>query len=141
MKFRSKNADPIRIPSTSGHIVIVGQEWVAVPDHMIGDAYAAGCISEEMYETIKNLDAPAEKNPEGNEGDGKVNIVELGERLGKINAAINEMIDSPEGSFTNAGLPNLNKLSEKCGFTVTKAEMLPLWEEISAERDAQEGDW
>jgi len=131
MKFRSRNKKPTRIASTTGHVVLVDQEWIDVPEHMEGDAYAAGCISEEMYDTIKNLDAP-----EGN----KVNILELGERMGTVKNAINEMIEDDGDNFTKAGLPNLSILSARCGFTVPKKEMIEAWAEVAAERDEVEGD-
>lgn len=50
MKFRSRSDSEVaRLASTTGHIILVGQEFVEVPQHMESEAYANGCVSEELY--------------------------------------------------------------------------------------------
>lgn len=142
MKFRSRSKDEVtRLASTTGHVCLIGQEWAEVPEHMEGDAYSKGCISEEMFETIK--DTLAKEAAEG--GKGETADLDLdketkeGARNATIKTAIDKMIDDPKPSdFTARGLPNLAVLSERCKFPVPKVVMEPIWEYIQAERDKEE---
>ena len=160
MRFRSKNKKDIRIASTTGHVILVGQEWVTVPEHMERDAYASGCISEEMYETMLNMNAPEDSdqgeelphdpaNPD-KDRDATAKVVDpapksahetmLESQALTVKAMINKMVDEPQVcDFTERGTPNLKVLSDKCEFTVSKAVMEPIWEEIQKERDNEEG--
>ena len=134
MRFRSRSDNDVaRLTSTSGHIVLVGQEFVEVPQHMEAEAYANGCVSEELYNSIKA--DMARGALAGGEGKG----VQLPSgvtdeaRPEVIRRGILEMLDGKEeGAFTAAGLPNLKVLSGKCGFQVAKDEMESAWGEISA---------
>jgi len=177
MRFRSKNRKNIRLASTTGHVILVGEEWVTVPEHMEGDAYANGCISEEMFNTIASMQSPEGQNVphnpanpanegdksidpassfnEGDEGldndpptsdeDSKPVVSDheqaiIAQKL-TIRAMINKMVDNPSVSdFTERGTPNLKVLSDRCEFTVTKAAMEPIWTDIQAERDKEEGE-
>ena len=133
MKFRSRrDGEVIRIASTSGHIVLVGDEFVEVPEHMEPDAYAAGCVSEALYNSIK---ADMEK-------DAAAKIALVGgamtpeQKHAAIKVAIGAMLDGEdEGSFTAAGLPNMKVLAKTTGFAVTKEEMEAAWAEVSAEKE------
>jgi len=48
-RFKSITGATKRIASTSGHVILVGDEFTEVPDHLISDAQAAGLLSEEIY--------------------------------------------------------------------------------------------
>lgn len=130
MKFRSRSDEQvIRLASTSGHIVLVGKEFVEVPEHMESQAYAEGCVSEALYNSIR---ADMEK-------DAAAQAALVGGGLTEelkheaIKAAIVAMLDGKdEGSFTTAGLPNMKALAKQCGFQVTKDEMEAAWAEVSA---------
>ena len=139
MRFRSRsNSEVARLASTSGHIILVGQEFVEVPQHMEAEAYANGCVSEELYNSIKADmakgalaagDGGGVQLPGGvTDGPGPEVI-----RQTTIRRSIRAMLDGKEeGAFTAAGLPNLKVLSGKCGFQVSKDEMEVAWGEISA---------
>ena len=134
MKFRSRrDGEVIRIASTSGHICLVGSEFVEVPDHMEPDAYAAGCVSEALYNSIKadmEKDAAAKTALTG----GALTPAQKHEA---IKLAIQSMLDGNEdGNFTTAGLPNMKVLVKQTGFPLTKDEMEAAWNEIVA---AQQG--
>ena len=137
MKFRSRrDGEVIRIASTSGHICLVGSEFVEVPDHMEPDAYAAGCVSEALYNSIK---ADMEK-------DAAAKAALVGGALTEdqkheaIKVAIGAMLDSKdESSFTKEGLPNMKALVKQTGFTVSKEEMEKAWSEIAAQAGSSEG--
>ena len=143
MKFRSRNKDVVRLASTMGHVCLIGQEWVEVPDHMEGDAYSKGCISEEMYDTIKETIDKEEEQETIPAGDGDTldfsPATDEGVRNATIKEAIDKIIDEPEPSdFTARGLPNLAVLSERCKFPVPKVVMEPVWDYVQKERDAKE---
>lgn len=145
MKFRSRNKDIIRLASTIGHVCLIGEEWSEVPEHMESEAYSKGCISEEMYETIKDTIDKEEGNvTDIPVGDGDTldfsPATDEGVRNVTIKEAIDKMIDEPKPSdFTARGMPNLSVLSERCGFPVPKVFMEPVWDFIQKERDAEEG--
>ena len=134
MKFRSRrDGEVIRIASTSGHICLVGSEFVEVPDHMESDAYAAGCVSEALYNSIK---ADMEKDAAA-----KAALVGGGltpeQKHEAIKLAIGAMLDSKDdGSFTKDGLPNMKVLAKQTGFAVSKDEMEAAWAEVAAQADS-----
>lgn len=130
MKFRSRSDEQvIRLASTSGHIVLVGKEFVEVPEHMESQAYAEGCVSEALYKSIRadiEKDAAAQVALAG----GALTAEQKHEA---IKTAIVAMLDGKdEGSFTTAGLPNMKVLAKQCGFQLTKDEMEAAWAEVSA---------
>ena len=142
MKFRSRSDNQVvRLASTTGHICLVGREFVEIPEHMEAEAYANGCVSEELYNAIKadlaagNLVAGGGVRLPGNGGP-------QAERTSVIKQQIEAMLDSGEdGAFTAAGLPNLKVLSGKCGFQVGKDEMETVWGAIAAGKEQDgEGD-
>lgn len=131
MKFRSRSDEQvIRLASTSGHIVLVGKDFVEVPEHMESQAYAEGCVSEALYNSIRadmEKDAAAQAALIG----GGLTAEQKREA---VKAAIVAMLDGKEeGSFTAAGLPNMKALAKQCGFQVTKDEMEAVWETIVAQ--------
>lgn len=135
MKFRSRKTGAVqRLASTSGHILLVGDEFVEVPEHMEAEAYANGCISEELYNSIKSdmeADATAQSALVGGE-------LSAEQKAEAIKAAITAMLDSAEeGAFTAAGLPNLKVLSKATGFSVSKEDMEAAWAEVSSTVTAQ----
>ncbi|HBA73418.1 MAG TPA: hypothetical protein DCZ63_14880 [Geobacter sp.] len=49
--FKTRNGQkPVRLASTSGHVVIVGSEWQEVLDPMVPDALKHGLLSKELYD-------------------------------------------------------------------------------------------
>ena len=137
MKFRSRRDDEvIRIASTTGHICLVGSEFVEVPEHMESDAYAAGCVSEALYNSIKadmEKDAAAKVALAGGS-------LTAAQKHAAIKVAIGSMLDGKdEGSFTKEGLPNMKVLVKQTGFSVSKEEMEAAWNEIAAS-DQNDGD-
>jgi hypothetical protein len=118
-KFRSIDGTDVHVKLTSGHTAVIGKDWRPLPDHMHREAYANGCISDNM---LQGMAGP--KEPPGKDGD-KANDPE---RAAKILAAIKVMIDAnkPE-KFTTTGLPRADALSEAVGFEVTSAERDAAW--------------
>jgi len=105
------------LASTSGHVIIVGPEFIEVPVHLEPEAHAQGCLSEEMYEAVQ--------------GEVTVGLT--------VEDAIRNMISIPEqNDFTTQGLPDLRRLKNLCNRPVTKEEMMVAWDVVSAEKDAEE---
>ena len=144
MKFRSRSNDEVvRLASTSGHICLIGQEFVEVPEHMISEAYASGCVSEDIYNSIK---ADLAKDALKGDANGAAKVTLPGgsnppntppavDKPAVIRSQVDAMLaGNEEGAFTAAGLPNLKALSSKCGFQVTKEDLEPVWAAIVAEK-------
>ena len=142
MRFINRTKGEVtRIASTSGHIVLVGDEFVEVPEHMEADAFSKGCISEALYKSIRaDMEADLKKSS------AMVALVgggspEDADRSPVIIAKINEMMDSAEdGYFTKAGLPNLKILETLCGFRVSKEEMEAAWASVVAAKSTDTGE-
>lgn len=126
-KFRSRIVgEPVRIASTSGHICIIGDEFVDVPGHMVSDAYAAGAISEDMYNSIR---ADIEKEQKA---------AAAIDRPAVVDAKLQEMLDSDDkGYFTTQGIPNRKILNKLCAFTVSNDEFELAWNKVITERDTK----
>lgn len=112
MRFKKIDPPEARVASTSGHVIMIGKEFVDIPEHLIPEAYGQGCISEEVYNSIKS------------------------ESVGlSVEDAIANMINTPEtGDFTSTGLPDLRRLRSLCNRSVTRDEMMVAWDKISAEK-------
>ena len=125
-KFKSITGKNVRIASTSGHVVIVGPDFVAVPDDLAGEAMAAGLLPESIYNEAK-------KAAEGElAGSGSLKTELDAEKKSGILAAlakINDMVNSgveltPNGNkLVNRGKPVLSAVSEFCGFEVKTADV------------------
>ncbi len=48
--------DPVRLASTDGHIIIIGAEAREVPENLVAEARAAGCISDNEIVIIDDND-------------------------------------------------------------------------------------
>lgn len=140
MKFRSRsNTETIRLASTSGDILLIGSEFVEIPAHMEAEAYAKGCVSEEIYNSIR---ADIENDSAAADIAAQTALVSgtltEEQRVAAIKTAINAMLDSnEEGNFTAQGLPHLKKLSALAGFTVSKEEMEAVWTSVSTSPEGQ----
>ena len=145
MRFRSRsNSEVARLASTSGHIILVGQEFVEVPEHMEADAYSNGCVSEEIYNSIKadmakGAEQAAMEMLAGATGSGaqQVSVIKLPsgdiireDRPSVIRQAIQGMLDGgEEGAFTAAAAPAIivlaARLSRRNAFGLRKNSRAP----------------
>jgi hypothetical protein len=127
MQYKSMTGKVERIASTSGHILMIGEDYVDVPEHMEGDARAAGCVSKDMFEKIKGGNVPPPE-PMGHE-----------ERMEVIVDKIKEMAASNDpNDFTARGKPNLKVLAGKCGFRPDKEEFESAW--LVIQKELSEGE-
>ena len=122
MKYRSPTNEPVRISSTSGRIMIIGPKLVEIPPDLEAEARYKGCVSEQIMEGLSSRE---QNTPQ----------------LLSVEDAIRSMISMPEdGDFTAQGLPNLRSLTRLCQRNITKEEMMPAWEKVSAEMDEKESE-
>lgn len=115
MLFRSRDGETKRVASTSGSIILVGEDPVEIPAHMEIDAYAAGCLPE-------GTDKP------------KPDYVEPEDRQEVVTKAMTIMIkrDLPD-DITKSGKINKTTLAKECGFSPTSLEYRNAWELINQE--------
>ena len=104
MKLYAPTQTPVSIGLTSGHMHVVTFDGTETPAMFRREAIANGCLtSPEERDTV----AP---------------VAEF-VRADVIKAQIEAMMDGDnEGDFKADGTPNLNALSKRCGFTVTRDE-------------------
>lgn len=123
-KFRSLSGEAVQVALTNGHVTVVGSEWKPLPEHFHREAYARGCISEDMINDIKG---PPKGAP------GKTNLTPE-ERAEKIQSVIRQMVSEnvPE-KFTTTGLPRAEAVNEACGFATTAEERTAAFDAVSGE--------
>lgn len=119
--FYSTTGEPVHLALTTGHTAIVdtmeGSEGAGSPLHprFHREAVTKGCLPLGAQE----FKLPAEET--------------VPTREGIIGTRLKEMLDgSDEDDFTGAGLPNLNNLTRRCGFKVSKDEMEKVWAKVKA---------
>jgi len=114
-KFRSISGKDVQVALLSGHVAMVGVEWRPLPALFHQEAYARGCISDDMLSGIKGPDSMSG-------GSGNTALSDE-ERKQKIESVIKSLVDAnnPE-SFTSTGLPRADVVNKECGFTTTAEE-------------------
>ena len=120
MRFCSRDGETKRVASISGHILRIGKAFIEVPAHMEGEAFAAGCLSEEVFTNITAANGPG------------INAAPPVDRPATVKLKIQEMLDGDDPTFfTTKGTPNRTVLDELCTFKVTKEEFEAAWEAVS----------
>ena len=153
-QYINPNGEKVRIASTSGHVVFIGEEPVDILPHMEAEAKAQGCMPYSMYQALEEklkrqmeermtgAMAPAGEKAEGevkaNAGDpepgaeGKLNLEE-DQKLKKVVEAIELMLDADNDDyFTGNGLPRAAAVNELAGFEVSKELREKAWEIVKA---------
>ena len=110
---------PVRVASTAGYIVIVTPEGVHVPQELVPEAQARGCV-------IANDNSIAEpQEPE------EIPVYEFRpkSREDKIREIIDEMVEeNDEKNFTKEGIPRVAAVSKRFGEPVASIELLDILE-------------
>lgn len=120
MKFKSPTDTPVYVPSTTSVCAWVGPTYRELPAVLHREALIRGCITDNM--TAESIAEQSASEPGRIDG--------LGERIAEQLREI--MVRGDVGDFTKAGLPDLEKLSKRCGFTVTRTDMLAQWKALKA---------
>lgn len=111
-KFCSPSGAQIRIALTSGHITIIGKEWTEVHKRFWPQALAKGCISEDMYDQVKNLDKPDKVVPD----------------VTKVIDAIDIIVKEGDVEKFDGDKPNAVVLSAMVGFEVNEEMLNNAWD-------------
>jgi hypothetical protein len=124
-KFRSASGSPIRIALLSGHITTVGNEWASLSEVFWKDAYANGCVSEDM-DVFKDIERLQEA--------GVIDQVQALQNLrGKVREAVDKCLaeGNPE-NFTASKGPKAQYLNSAVGETVPAHVREEIWAEYVA---------
>lgn len=115
MKLRSPFPTPLHLALTSGHTFVVPHDGVEVPVIFQAEALSKGAVVAEGETT------PSPTSPT------------VAVRAETIETALRAMLDSgDESEFTADGKPNLAKLKNRVGFTVSREEADAAWSVVSA---------
>lgn len=140
--------EPVRLASTTGHVVLVGEIPREIPDIFVQEAKGKGCYTEEEVAAITSRlrgesFEPAQtggtdpiQSPAGGEaGAGQPgNGSEPNERLEAIKTATIELLNTgtPE-LFTTGNKPKVEELAKILGFEVTAQERDVAFEAVTIE--------
>ncbi len=127
-KFKSLTGEEVRLAFTTGHIFIVGEEFVPLPAGPGGEfwraAFASGCISEEALTKAIERQRAGKPSPILGTGEKRdLSKLSIEDRKSIAKEKISQMYAVKDPAhFTKDDLPSVEKLSELCGFTVKKDE-------------------
>jgi hypothetical protein len=117
LRFRSPTDNVLHVTTIFGHAARIGPDWRELPPILHKPAIAAGAITDNMTADSINASNESADPPFSQEAEIRKAIIAM---LGE---------DDPT-NFTNAGVPNLNKLSARCGFTVDREQMQQVWADL-----------
>lgn len=121
MKFRTRSGT-VRLGSPSGHVHSLTEIWQELDPRFHKEAYAAGCLSEDMVAAIQVLQTHGADG--ALQGDAA--------RLEKAKAAVQRMLDGDNpADFTAGGIPDLRRLRVLADFDVSAEERDAAWKAVS----------
>jgi len=140
--------EPVRLASTAGHVVIVGETPREIPDIFIQEAKGKGCYTEEEVAAITSrlrgessksiqsgVDGQDQSHVSGETGERQSNNdSEPDERFAAIKNATIELLNTgiPE-FFTTGNKPKVEELAKVLGFEVTAQERDAAFEAVTIE--------
>jgi len=121
-KFRSASGTPIRLSLLSGHVTTVGNEWASLSELFWRDAYASGCVSEDM-DVFKDIERLQEA--------GVIDQVQaLQDLRGRVRAAVDKCLtEGNPDDFTAQKGPKAQYLNTEVGETVPPHVREEIWNE------------
>ena len=128
-KFKSTIGNQVRLSLLSGHTALVGPEWRELPELFHQEAYANGCVSDDMFKAQAMASIPVAKAEA---------IASNGSREAKILKEIAAMVEGNDlKDFTQSGAPDATILSTRVGERITSQKRNEMWfkfqEELKAE--------
>lgn len=130
-RFRTRTGEEARLTHESGHIQVITDVFVPVHPMFHRDAYANGCVDEEMLRPGGGF-VPAS----GSAAPPPPPSLTPEQRKERILDAIIEMTNTGDiTKFTAGGVPKADILSEMVGFTVPAAERDAIFKELMAEKE------
>lgn len=125
MLFRA-NPD-VRVALTSGHTVVISDEWREIPAMFHSEAIALGAEFDKSSGKI--VSAKIESSEEANNRPDSEDDV--------IRTAINIMVNREDpDDFTVDGNPKVPVVSKVAGMIVTKVDVMRVFREMQAEAEA-----
>ena len=118
-RFKSTTGKPVRVFGGEGHITIVPTSWKELHERFHSQAYASGCISEDMI-----------KNESMSDVDPKVVRVmnNIALQKNEIEDAMRELVKKNDlKAFGANGKPKSTNLTEMVGFRVTNPVRDEVW--------------
>lgn len=119
-KFKSIAGQPVRIALLDGHVAWVAEEWTDLHPRFHSAAYAAGCVSQDMY-----------RNSQLSESDARIANTMQNVMLQKkeVEDAIRKLVEDNdlEAFDKKNGKPKSTVLSEMVGFRVTNTVRDEVW--------------
>lgn len=130
-KFKAPNGHPdIRVALTSGHVTIIGQKFIDLPELFWQGAYAEGALSEDMVDPRSFDEAVAEKAAE---------VKEEADKFYKfLKEQLQTIYDKPNGNIDKNGNPLYRRVVSLVKKTVKKELIMKAWDEIKEEAEAKE---
>jgi hypothetical protein len=118
-RFKSADGSEVRVALETGHVTIIGNEWTELHERFHSQAYANGCISEDM---AKLAEIKLNK-----ETVNKIETVAL--KKEKIKGAIQQLLEEfDQANFTNGtNLPKSTVLTKMIGEKVSNSERDEVW--------------
>lgn len=122
-RFRSASGSPVRLALLSGHVTIVGTEWVSLGEVFWREAYANGCVSDDMevFQDIEKL-----------QDAGVIDKVQALQVLrDKVRSAVDKCLEegNPDNFTANKG-PKAQYLNAEVGETVPANIREEIWNEF-----------
>lgn len=126
-RFKSTTGQPVRIALTDGHVIVINTDWMDVHQRFHSQAYANGCISEDM---VKNT-ASSQIDPK------VVNVMNnIALQKNEVADAIRQLVrDNDLESFDSRGKPRSDILTKMVGFRVTNAVRDEVWYKVQQESE------
>ena len=120
MKFKSLTNKPVRIALLTGHVTTVGIEFKELNERFHRDAYALGCISEDMMRSAAAEAIPAKMAE---------NIVRTHSKAKRLAEVIGNWVDGNDLKHfsKSTGKPNAMALSDALGEQVSGVERDEAW--------------
>lgn len=124
-RFKSTSGNQVRIALLNGHVALIGSDWTDLHQRFWNDAYANGCISEDMIKNTSTKDVdPKVLNTLNNIALQKNEVADAIRKLVKEN-----VLDS----FDSNGKPKATQLTSMVGFRVTNPMRDEVWYKVQQE--------
>ena len=120
MQFRSHATGGVTIHLPSGHAAHITKEWRELPEMFHEDAVRAGCERTDTPALPKRPARQVPKAPATEQDHYRIAIATM-------------LAREVDGDFTRDSLPNINAVSELCGFKAVKEDVLTVFREMKAE--------
>lgn len=129
-KFKSASGEDVRIALLDGHVTIIGAEWRPLHERYHKEAYANGCVSEDMF---KNKVADRIPTKVAEQVEASISFDE------KILAAIDELVtENRLDAFNKSGQPDARILTDMVGERVMTAKRDQLWYKYQKDNGIEE---